>query len=73
MKIIQICLIYISLLPIRKSMAEMTPMEKLIDKIYNQDEYDQMIRPSNKLTGLTHIETELKFLQIDLVRLCIFL
>ncbi len=69
MIIIKIYLIFFSLLPIAKYMAEMTPMEKLIDKIYNQDEYDQMIRPSNKLTGLTHIETELKFLQIDLVRL----
>ncbi len=66
---IKISLIYVTLLPIGKYMAEMTAMEKLIDKIYNQDEYDQMIRPSSKLTGLTHIESELKFLQIDLVGL----
>ena len=40
-------------------------LEKLFDSIFLNEEYNSMVRPEN-MNGLTHVETELKLLQIDL-------
>ncbi len=43
-----------------------TPLEKLFTKIFKDDEYNILVRPEND-NGLTHVDIELKLLQIDLV------
>ena len=45
----------------------MSGLEKLIDQIFVRNKYNQLVRPVDKKTGLTLVETELKLLQIDLV------
>ncbi len=42
-------------------------LEKLIDTIFTQNAYNQLVRPTDPETGLTVVFTELKMLQIDLV------
>jgi len=44
-------------------------LEKLIDTIFNQNAYNQLVRPTDPESGLTIVFTELKLLQIDLVGL----
>lgn len=44
----------------------MKGLEKLIDKIFEMEGYNELVRPVNNLTGLTHVRTELKLLGIDL-------
>lgn len=45
-----------------------TGLEKLIDQIFTIDDYNSLVRPTDKLSGLTTVNTELKLLQIDLVK-----
>jgi hypothetical protein len=40
-------------------------LDQLFIKIFHTDEYNQMLRPHN-INGLTHVNIELKLLQIDL-------
>jgi hypothetical protein len=40
--------------------------EKLFEKIFIQQHYNKMIRPSSGNDNITHITIELKLLQIDL-------
>jgi hypothetical protein len=44
----------------------LTGLAKLFNKIFVQDEYNNMVRPYN-FNKMTKVETELKLLQIDLV------
>lgn len=44
-----------------------TGLERLIDKIFKANRYNQLVRPVDKKSGLTFVATELKVLQIDLV------
>ena len=46
----------------------MTGLEKLIHHIFNENDYNPLVRPASELTGLTEVSTELKILQINLVR-----
>ena len=50
-----------------------TGLEKLIHHIFIENEYNQLVRPVDIKTGLTVVSTELKFLQIDVVILDLFL
>ena len=50
-----------------------TGLDKLIHHIFEENEYNQLVRPVDTKTGLTHVSTELKFLQIDVVFFCVFL
>ena len=44
----------------------MSGMEKLFHQIFVLDEYSNLVRPLDK-DSVTHVQTELKLLQIDLV------
>lgn len=44
----------------------MTGLERLFYHIFSTEEYANLVRPSTS-DSLTHIQTELKLLQIDLV------
>ncbi len=44
-------------------------LEKLIKKTFIDEDYNKLVRPVSKLSGLTDVFTELKILQIDLVRI----
>jgi hypothetical protein len=48
-------------------------LEKLIYHIFEENEYNQLVRPVDIKTGLTLVSTELKFLQIDVVTFFFFL
>jgi hypothetical protein len=48
------------------SKKNLTGLTKLFNKIFVQDDYNNMVRPNND-NDITKIETELKLLQIDLV------
>ena len=50
----------------------LTGLTKLFNKIFIQDDYNNMVRPNND-NDITKIETELKLLQIDLVFIFNFL
>ena len=44
-----------------------TGVEKLFDRIYQQNKYNKLVRPTARNATLTEVLTELKLLQIDLV------
>lgn len=46
---------------------ELFGIEKLMHNIFVEASYNSLVRPVDKKTGLTNINTELKLLQIDLV------
>lgn len=43
-----------------------SPLDRLFHKIFFEDEYSNMVRPIG-VNKITHVKTELKLLQIDLV------
>ena len=48
---------------------EMVGLEKLLEKVFVNDSYNKLVRPVETKTGITHINTELKILQINVVGL----
>ena len=44
-------------------------LEKLLYEIFQAKTYNKFVRPTNNITGLTHVQTQLKLLQIDLVNI----
>jgi hypothetical protein len=47
---------------------ELVGLEKLIKNVFIDENYNSLVRPINEDDGITYIKTELKILQIDLVR-----
>ncbi len=47
--------------------SKITGLEKLIKAIFYEKSYNELVRPVNN-DGVTVVETELKLLQIDLVK-----
>lgn len=45
----------------------MVDLERLFHKVFVIEEYNNLVRPETQ-DGLTRVETELKLLQIDLVK-----
>lgn len=45
---------------------QLTGLERLFDKIFVQNSYNVLVRPVDTITGLTHVNTEIKLLQINL-------
>ena len=52
---------------VRKTEQDLTGIENLFYKIFREKSYNNLVRPRDKRTGLTHLQTELKLLQLDLV------
>ena len=50
-----------------KAFGELNELEKLMNQIFVKAKYNRLVRPFNRTNGLTHITTELKLLQLDLV------
>jgi hypothetical protein len=68
LKFFLLILITINLNLVRNQLIKknLTGLTKLFNKIFIQDDYNNMVRPNND-NDITKIETELKLLQIDLV------
>ena len=56
---------------LQSNRRSLTGLEKLVYEIFDINSYNRLVRPVDKKTGLTEILTELKLLQIDLVRISI--
>jgi hypothetical protein len=74
LKFFLLILITINLNLVRNQLIKknLTGLTKLFNKIFIQDDYNNMVRPNND-NDITKIETELKLLQIDLVFIFNFL
>jgi len=46
---------------------ELPGVERLLNRIFKEKNYNNLVRPRDKQTGLTYLQTELKLLQLDLV------
>ena len=51
----------------RGQKIEKRGLEKLVYHIFVANGYNELVRPTDNQTGLTHVSTELKLLGIDLV------
>ena len=54
---------------LQSNRRSLTGLEKLVYEIFDINSYNRLVRPVDKKTGLTEILTELKLLQIDLVKI----
>lgn len=50
-----------------KNSRDLFGIEKLLYDIFHVKSYNKFVRPTDNVTGLTHVQTQLKLLQIDLV------
>jgi len=53
--------------PIHCDNVTLAGIEKLFNKIFFLNKYNNLVRPIEKESGLTNVVTELKLLQLDLV------
>ena len=47
----------------------LTGLEKLVNHVFVENEYNPLVRPLSFTTGKTEVSTELKILQLNLVRI----